>query len=127
MCHFIKAFFLFHCHGGYLIMRLFYGTQQTGLWRGFWPTGASAVRQQTLQGLIGNLLFACKKEMGIKFRELPPCVTYISCVLYCQCVYLFKHLQFTQDKPVCHYQGFWFPLTIATSNKSSNPVMTFNH
>lgn len=26
----------------------------------------------TLQGLIGNLLFVCKKEMSIKFRKHPP-------------------------------------------------------
>lgn len=61
-----------------------------------------------LRRLIGNLLFACKKEMGIKFRELPPCVRYINCVLYRHCVYPFKHLQSSQNKPVCQYQGFVF-------------------
>lgn len=50
---------------------LFYGAQQTQDCGG---ASDQPVLQPcltaNLQGLVGNLLFACKKEMGIEFRKI---------------------------------------------------------
>lgn len=62
-----------------------------------------------LPGLLQEIFsLHVKKEMSIKFRELPLHVSYINCLLYGQSVYPLKHLQFSQSEPVCHYQVFSF-------------------